>query len=246
VCMGELELMLKTQSPAGETAAVLIEPVMGEGGYVPAPYSFMQDLRSFCTRNDILLIADEVQSGFGRTGKMFGIEHSGVEPDIMIMAKGMASGYPISATVTRDDISAQQGEATGCMGGTYGGNAVACAAASATLDVFENEGIVFNAVARGEQLQEGLRRIASIVNTGEPVIEDVRGLGLMIGCEFNLGLTGLSARVSKLCHERKMLLLPTGVRETIRFVPALVVQEEEVEECLGIFEASVQQALSER
>jgi 4-aminobutyrate aminotransferase len=247
VVMEELDLMLKTQSPQAETAAVLIEPVLGEGGYVPAPVSFMQELREWCTKNEILLIADEVQSGFGRTGKMFAVEHSGVEPDVLVVAKGMASGYPIAATVTRDDISAKQGQSTGCMGGTYGGNAVSCAAAMATMDVFENEGVVVNTVERGEQLQNGLRQIASSVNqSGDKVIEDVRGLGLMIGCEFNISLTGLSARISQLCHDRNMLLLPTGVRETIRFVPPLVVKEDEVEECLDIFNSSLQQALSER
>jgi len=246
VVLGELDLMLKTQTPQGETAAVLIEPVLGEGGYVPAPLPFMRALRDWCTSNDILLIADEVQSGFGRTGKMFAVEHSGVEPDILVMAKGIASGYPLAATVTRDDISIKQGVASGAMGGTYGGNAVACAAAMATLDVFESEDIVGNSFARGEQLRSGLRDIAATVNGAEDVITDVRGLGLMVGCEFNLGMTGICGAISKKCHEKDLLLMTTGVRETLRFMPALVVSEAEIDEALAVFKQSVQEVLAER
>ena len=142
VVMGEMELMLKTMTSPSETAAVIIEPVLGEGGYYAAPPEFMRLLRDFCDRHGILLIADEVQSGFGRTGKMFAVEHSETRPDIMVMAKGIASGYPLSAIVCSSDLSNRQ--AKGCMGGTYGGNAVSCAAALATLDVFEREKILDN------------------------------------------------------------------------------------------------------
>ena len=248
IVMSELELMLKTATAPWETAAVLIEPVLGEGGYVPAPVPFMKALRAFCDAHDIMLIADEVQSGFGRTGKLFAIEHSGIEPDILIMAKGIASGYPISAIATRAEVSAAQAAdgGMGCVGGTYGGNAVACAAAMATLDVFEAEDVVANAEARGEQLRDGLRRVAEAPAT-QGAIEDVRGWGLMVGCEFDPKLTGLAGRISKLCLEdHQLMLLPTGVREAMRFVPALVVTEAEIDECLGKFEASLAQAVAEQ
>ena len=172
-------MMLKTMTSPGETAAVLIEPVLGEGGYVPAPLPFMQELRRWCDRHNILLLADEVQSGFGRTGKMFAVEHSSVVPDVLIMAKGIASGYPLSAIATRSDLSEKQAAdgGMGCMGGTYGGNDVCCAAAMATLDVFVDEGLVANSHERGEQIQAALRRIQASARA-HGVIQDVRGLGL--------------------------------------------------------------------
>ena len=144
--LNQLEILLKQRSHPEETAAILLEPVQGEGGYIAPPASFMQGLRKICDKHGILLIADEVQSGFGRTGKMFAIEHTGVTPDIMVMAKGIASGYPISGIVSRKELMDRQ--PAGSMGGTYSGNAVACAAAKATLEIFEEENIIENVNAR--------------------------------------------------------------------------------------------------
>jgi 4-aminobutyrate aminotransferase len=241
--MWQLELLLKQQTQATETAAVLLEPVLGEGGYVPPPPSFLPALRDFCDSHRLLLICDEVQSGFGRTGKMFAIEHYGVTPDILIAAKGIASGYPLSAVITTSELSDRQ--MPGCMGGTYGGSAVSCAAALATLDVFEEERLLENVQQRGAQLMDGLRSIATRIHADKGVEMQVRGLGLMVACEFNSAQVpkGLAGAISAGCLERGMLLLPTGIFETLRFVPGLVVTEAEVEEALQIFEGALEQQL---
>ncbi len=146
-CLRELNLLMHGQTTSEETAAIIIEPVLGEGGYVPAPAGFLQELRAFCTRNNVLFIADEVQSGFGRTGKVFAYEHAGIEPDILVMAKGMGSGLPISAIASRRELMDKW--RAGSHGGTYGGgSAIASAAALATLQVLQDEGLVENAAAR--------------------------------------------------------------------------------------------------
>jgi len=232
----QLELLLKQQVNASEVAAVIIEPVLGEGGYLPVSKSFMQQLRAYCDRNDFLLIADEVQCGFGRTGKMFAVEHTGTTPDILVAAKGIASGYPLSAVVTRSDISASQ--AKGCMGGTYGGNAVACAAAIATLDVFEQEAVLDNVQARGAQAMASL---TALKLSGAPVGE-VRGLGLMIGVEFDSNYKGIAGAVVKSCLDRGVLALATGVHETVRLMPALTISEVEMAEGISVFCDSVLEA----
>lgn len=237
--MRQLELLLKEQVQASEVAGVLIEPVMGEGGYVPASPAFMQQLRAYCDRNDMFLIADEVQCGYGRTGKMFAIEHTDVVPDIMIMAKGIASGYPLSAVATRSEISATQPK--GCMGGTYGGNVVACAAAIATLDVFEQEAVLENVIARGAQATEAL---AALKRAGAPIGE-VRGEGLMLGVEFDGAYKGIAGKVVAKCFEKGMLLLQTGVYECIRVIPPLTVTEAEMKEGLDIFSRSIMEAAEE-
>jgi len=241
-------MALKMQTPASDTAAVILEPILGEGGFVVPPPGFLTSLRAWCDKHDILLIADEVQSGVGRTGKMWAVDHEDVRPDIMVIAKGIASGYPLAAVLARSELSDQQ--VPGCMGGTYGGNAVACAAAIATLEVFEQEGILQNVVRRGEQLEKGLE-IMRQKPQFKNVIGDVRGRGLMVAAEFRDpgfgdGYAGIAKDVSMGCLERNMLLLNTGARETIRFAPPLVVTETEVEECLSIFEASLTSALATR
>ena len=235
----QLELLLKQQTQPTETAAVLLEPVLGEGGYVVPPASFLPALRDFCDSHDLLLIADEVQSGFGRTGCMFAIDHWDVTPDILVVAKGIASGYPLSAVVSTSDLTDRQ--APGCMGGTYGGNAVSCAAALATLDVFEREGLLDNVQQRGAQLTTGLHAMAERLYATAGVEMEIRGLGLMVACEFNPAQVpkGVAGAVSTGCLERGMLLLPTGIFETLRFVPGLVVTEAEIEEALHTFEEAV-------
>jgi 4-aminobutyrate aminotransferase len=168
-----LDMALLQQAALTDVAAVLIEPVLGEGGYVVPPPGWLRALREWCDAKGVLLIADEVQCGFGRTGKMWACDDEGVSPDVLISAKGLASGYPLAAVFAKAEVAAAQ--APNSCGGTYGGNAVACAAAMATLDVFEAEGVLANATARGEQLQRGLAHIGHAF--GGELIGDVRGHG---------------------------------------------------------------------
>ncbi len=177
-CIDQLETLLKSQSAPSETAAIVIEPVLGEGGYVVPPLEFMHELRALCDQHGILLVADEVQSGVGRTGKWFALEHFNVVPDILITAKGIASGMPLSALVTRKDLMSKW--ITGSHGGTYGGNAVACAAAVGTIQAIKEEHLVENSLARGAQLLTGLLKLQQDFS----VMGDVRGLGLMTATEF--------------------------------------------------------------
>lgn len=229
-----LELILLQQAKASEIAAVIIEPVLGEGGYVVPPQGFLKSLREWCSKHDILFIADEVQCGYGRTGRQWAVEHFDVNPDILVSAKGIASGYPLSMVTSRSDLTAKQ--QPGCMGGTYGGNAVSCAAALATLEVFKKEGVVENAASRGKQLMDGLKKIAA--KKGSP-IGDVRGLGLMIGVEFDPDAGKVAAKVAANCFDQGLLILTTGHRDTIRLIPPLVITSQEVEEVLEVFEKAV-------
>ena len=158
-CLHELKRLLKSQTAPEETACIVIEPVLGEGGYVVPPAEFMRELRALCDQYGILLVADEVQSGVGRTGKWFALEHFGVQPDVLITAKGIASGMPLSALATRKDLMAKW--ITGSHGGTYGGNAVACAAAVATLRVIKEEKLLDNVNARSEQSAVRLAEVAA-------------------------------------------------------------------------------------
>ena len=170
--------LLKTVIAPSQVAAILIEPVQGEGGYYPAPVAFLQGLRALCDEHGILLIADEVQSGYGRTGAMWAFEHAGIVPDVVCVAKAIANGLPLSAIVTRTELARQWGR--GAHGTTYGGNPVACAAGLAVLETIRDEGLVENARARGVELAGGLRELMA----DHPGIGDVRGPGLMIGVEF--------------------------------------------------------------
>lgn len=233
--LDQVRLLLKQQTAPQETAAILLEPVLGEGGYVLPPASFMQGLREICDEHGILLIADEVQSGFGRTGKFFAVEHFGVTPDILIMAKGLASGFPLSAIAARREIMDKW--IPGSHGGTYGGNAVSCAAAVETINVIRDEGLLQNAVERGAQLTDGLTELQ-----GRFPIADVRGAGLMVGVEFADDVAyGTVGKISKACLDQDMLLLTTSIYETIRFIPPLTVSAEEIEAGLRIFERALAQ-----
>ena len=174
----ELDLTFHQFIYPDRVAAIIVEPILGEGGYVVPPPGFLPRLREITRQHGILLVADEVQTGFGRTGRMFAVEHWDVEPDILTMAKGIASGLPLSGIVARRDLLDRW--APGTHGGTFGGNVVSCAAANATLDVIRDEGLVANAAARGEQFLAGLRRLAPKY----PSIGDTRGLGLMVALEF--------------------------------------------------------------
>lgn len=234
-CLRELDRLFHSQTKPDETAAVIIEPVLGEGGYVPAPARFLRELADFCHANNTLLIADEVQCGFGRTGKFFAFEHAGIEPDIVVMAKGLGSGLPISAIAARRSLMDKW--VPGTHGGTYGGgSAIAVASALATVEVMQSEGVITNAAERGVQLMTGLLRLKNQY----PVIGDVRGLGLMVGTEFKDKETTLE--IQRACIKRNLLLLTCGTYENvIRWIPPLIVTENQIEEALGIFEQALQE-----
>src|SRR4030066_2172409 len=234
-CLGELENLLLSQTAPQETAAILIEPVLGEGGYVVPPKEFLQSLRKLCDLHGILLIADEVQSGFGRTGKWFAQEHFEIVPDIMTVAKGIASGLPLSGVFSRIDLMKKW--ATGTHGGTYGGNAVACSAAVATVRAMRDEDMPGNARMRGAQLISRLKDIQSKYE----MIGDVRGLGLMVGVEFrNLERKPektTTKTVINACLAEKLLLLSCGTYDNvIRWIPPLIVTEKQIDDAVDIFE----------
>jgi 4-aminobutyrate aminotransferase len=243
-CIDELELLLLTQTAVQETAAILIEPVLGEGGYVVPPASFMRRVREICDQNGILLIADEIQSGFGRTGRWFAFENFGITPDIMTVAKGLASGMPISGVFSRMDLMKKW--IPGSHGGTFGGNAVSAAAAAATIRAMKDEEMLANAKRRGEQLMTGLRHLQEEF----PVIGDVRGLGLMLGAEFREPASkkpdkNTAKAVIHACQERNLLLLTCGPWDnTIRWIPPLVVTEEQIGHALDVFRDSLREVAS--
>lgn len=242
-CLGELDYMLATVTAPDETAAIIIEPILGEGGYVVPPPGFLQGLRRLCDKTGILLILDEVQTGFGRTGKWFGHEHFGINPDIMVMAKGIASGFPLSAIATRKDIMDKW--PPGTHGGTYGGNAVACAAGAATIEAMKEEHMVENAARLGPILLGGLRDLQEEF----PVIGDVRGVGLMAAAEFTAPgndwheSKNMAKAVQKHClDDGKLMLLTCGPYENvIRWIPPLITNEGQIQEALGIFQNAVKQ-----
>ena len=208
-----------------EVAAVFVEPVQGEGGYVVPTPGWLRDLRELCSEHGILLIVDEVQSGMGRTGKMWAVEHFGVEPDIVLSGKGIASGLPLGAMTARADLMTWQ---KGAHGSTYGGNPLACAAALATIDLLE-DGLVDNAARVGALLMDGLKQLQE----RQDLIREVRGLGLMIGIEF--GTAEVADAVELACLRRGLLTLRTG-DSAIRISPPLVVAEEQGKTGLRIFE----------
>lgn len=243
-CKKGLDLLLCGQTAPDETAAIIIEPVLGEGGYVPAPAAYLHYLREVCDKHGILMIMDEVQTGFGRTGKLFCFEHAGVKPDVIVMAKGLGSGVPISAVAASAEIMRQW--TPGTHGGTYGGgSAINSAAASATIDVILEEGLLQNATERGQQLQEGLKALQKKF----PAIGDVRGIGLMVATEFSNKDKSPNAdattRIIKACISKGLLLLSCGsYKNVVRWIPPLVVTEEQINESLSIFESALTEVFS--
>ena len=230
----ELDYLFATVSAPNETAAFFIEPVLGEGGYVPANTEFMAGLRERADAHGILLVMDEIQTGFGRTGKFWGHDHFGVRPDVVLIAKGLASGFPLSGIAASGELMAKAWP--GSQGGTYGGNAVSCAAAVATLDVIQDESLVENAAARGRQLLDGAR----LVGDKTPAIGDVRGLGLLVGSEFTKpdgeADTATAQAAQKAAAERGLLLLTCGAyMNVVRMVPPLIVDADQVDEALRIW-----------
>jgi 4-aminobutyrate aminotransferase len=228
----ELDYILATLTSPAETAAFFVEPVLGEGGYIPGNTAFFQGLRERADRHGILLVFDEIQTGFGRTGRFFGHQHFDVRPDVITIAKGLASGFPLSGIAAPAELMAKAWP--GSQGGTYGGNAVACAAAVATLEVIQSEGLVENAAARGLQLIEGARKYSTAA------VGDVRGLGLLVGSEFTTAAgepdTATAGAAQQLAARKGLLLLTCGAySNVVRMVPPLVVSEAQIDDALALW-----------
>ncbi len=229
--------LFKTTTPPDEVAGIVVEVVQGEGGYVPAPQNFLKELRRICDEHGIMLIADEVQSGMGRTGKMFAIDHYGVEPDIICMAKGIGSGLPIGATVARADI---MDWGKGAHASTFGGNPVCIASALKTIELLQG-GLVENSRAMGEYLKAGLQKLMDKYDC----IGDVRGLGLMLGVEFVTDKASMAPdvalrdRIEMACYNAGLIILGCGAN-SIRWSPALIISKENIDVALEIFEAAIQ------
>ena len=236
------EKLFKTTVPPEEVAAIFVEPIQGEGGYVVAPTVFMQELRKICDRHGILLVADEVQSGAGRTGKWWAIEHTGVEPDIVCSAKGIASGMPLGICMTRAEI---MDWVPGSHASTYGGNPIAIAATLATMDILEREGIANASLVGGKILErlEGWKKT-------HPLVGDVRGRGLMIGLELVADketrepAQALRNKVETLCFEKGLLILGCG-ESSLRLCPPLILSEDEATVALDILEEALTQVEEE-
>jgi 4-aminobutyrate aminotransferase len=239
---GRLEELFHTLVYPEHVAAFIVEPVLGEGGYIVPPAGFLPRLREIADRHGILLIADEVQTGFGRTGRFFAVEHWGVEPDILTFAKGVASGLPLSGLIAKQDVLRHW--RTSAHGGTYGGNVVSCAAANATIDVIQDERLVENAAVRGAQLLDGLRALKARHRT----IGDIRGLGLMVALEFVKPDEGdgrvpnpeITKRVVAEALKRRLIVLTAGSHvQVARIIPPLVTTADEVDLALRILAESL-------
>jgi 4-aminobutyrate aminotransferase len=241
----DLEMLFEQVIAANRVAAVLVEPIVGEGGYLVPPADFLPRLRAITQKYGILLIADEIQTGFGRTGKLFAIQNWDVQPDIITMAKGIASGLPLSGILARKDLF--DAWKPGMHGGTYGGNVVACAAANATLDVIEDEGLIANAAARGRQLLDGLRAVAR----KHAELGDVRGLGLMVGLEFvkpgpaHEPDGALAHRVLDGALNRRLIALSAGTfGQVVRLIPPLVTTADEADLAIRILDETITEAIA--
>jgi len=240
-CLRELKHLFKSQTAPQETAAIVVEPVLGEGGYVVPPDGFLPALRELCDDMGILLIADEVQSGFGRTGRWFAVDHLGVVPDVLIMAKGIASGLPLAGLAARRELMEEW--TPGSHGGTYGGNVIACAAAAETIRVMRDERLIENAHAMGQVLMAGLRQLQK----AHPEIGEVRGRGLMIASEFTdpdgAAGTQRAKAVVQAAFQRGLMLLTCGSYDNVvRWIPPLIVNAAQIEEGLETFEQALVQS----
>jgi 4-aminobutyrate aminotransferase/(S)-3-amino-2-methylpropionate transaminase len=242
-----LQQLFGTEVMPEHVAAIVIEPELGEGGFVPAPAAFMQRLRAITEQHGIVLVADEVQSGFGRTGKMFGYQHAGIQPDLVVMAKSLAAGLPLSAVVGKSAI--MDAPLPGGLGGTYGGNPMACASALAVLDVFEEEGLVARAAAIGDQMRDALLRLQGRV----PQIGDVRGLGAMLAIELVTDPAtkepdaDFAQRVIDRARDRGLLLLKCGPhKNVVRLLPPLTASAEEIASGITMLERAVLESVVQR
>jgi 4-aminobutyrate aminotransferase len=222
------QVLFKRLVSPKEVAAIVVEPILGEGGYVVPPDGWFTYLRELCSKHGILLVADEVQSGMGRTGRWWAIQHFGVEPDVVLSGKGIASGMPLGAIIAREDLMSWE---SGAHGSTYGGNPLACAAALATIRLIE-DGLMDNAVAMGARFTDGL----NVIRDRHPVIRDVRGLGLMIGVQF--ADHEHMAAVELAAFRRGLLVLGCG-DDVIRISPPLTIAPDQVDTALEVFEDAV-------
>jgi 4-aminobutyrate aminotransferase/(S)-3-amino-2-methylpropionate transaminase len=243
--MDALKQLLAAHIEPDQVAAVIVEPQLGEGGFVPAPIDFLRQLRTFTREHGIVLIADEIQTGFGRTGRMFAYEHAGIEPDVITMAKSLGGGLPISAVVGTAAI--MDAPRPGGLGGTYAGNALACAAALAVLDIFEREKLVERAAAMGASIRHRLEQLKEEV----PAIGDVRGLGCMLAIELVVDRESrepdpaLASRIVDNAREGGLLLLKAGpFKNVVRLLPPLTATDDELEQGLGILVTAVRSSLS--
>jgi len=241
--LAQLRDLVKTTIGEGEVAAFIIEPVAGEGGFIPAPASFLRGLRDYARQIGALWIDDEVQAGMGRTGRWWAVDHHDLEPDLLATAKALASGFPLGAVIGRAEV--MDTVEPGMLGSTFGGNPAACAAALATIDVIEDEGLLERARVIGMAIGERFRALQA----RQPRLGDVRGLGAMVGLEFvaDDGRTpdpGTVQHVVEGCRERGMLVLPTGTYgNVIRLLPPIRMSDAELEEGLATLEASIDAAL---
>jgi 4-aminobutyrate aminotransferase/(S)-3-amino-2-methylpropionate transaminase len=234
--LAALEAMFETEVAADRVAAIVIEPVLGEGGFVPAPADYLRGLRRIADRHGIVLVSDEIQSGFGRTGTMFAIEHAGVVPDLVLVAKSLAGGLPLAGVIGRAEI--MDAPLPGGLGGTFAGNPLACAAALATLDAFAEDGILENAVEVGNRTRAALVGL----QRENPDIVDVRGLGAMLA--FELGAVAPAARIVEAARERGLLLLRAGAGNVIRLLMPLTITRRDLDAGLEILAQSCAAALA--
>ena len=241
-CLKALDTLFAVQILPERVAAIIIEPVQGDGGFLPASPAFMQALREITTRHGIVLICDEVQTGFGRTGKMFGFQHTGIQPDLITVAKSLGGGLPISGVVGKAEI--MDAPTPGGLGGTYGGNALACAASLAVLDLLEHDNLLERANQLGDQLKARLQQLADKY----ACIGDVRGIGFMRAIEIIDFETGkpdaaLTQKILDCACQEGLLLIKCGVqRNTIRFLAPLVTSDSQLEEALHIIDIALARA----
>lgn len=243
-CLEAVERAIRIDLGEDQVAAVIIEPVQGEGGFIPLPEGYLSGLQSICARYGILLIADEIQTGFGRTGKLFASEHWQVEPDIIVLAKSLAAGLPLAAVVGRAEV--MDSVHVGGLGGTYGGNPVACAAALAVLEVIDAEELVDRAGRIGEVMTARLRRLQGELKG----IGDVRGLGAMVAVELVIPGTDRkpakteTGEVIKRCHEHGLIVLKAGINDNcVRALPPLVITDDQLNRGMDIWEDALCSAL---
>lgn len=234
-----LRELFATQVAPDRVAAIIIEPVLGEGGFIAAPPEFLRSLRGIADEFGIVLIADEIQSGFGRTGKHFAIEHAGIEADLITVAKSMAGGLPLSAIIGKAEI--MDAPSAGGLGGTYAGNPIACAAALAVLEIYKQEHLLERSVAIGERIRKELHALANRF----PSVVEIRGIGAMVGVEFGRHTDGTSfaEKIIVAARDRGLLLLLAGRRDAIRFLVPLVITETELDEALARFTESCEAVL---
>lgn len=242
--LAELDTLFATEVVPEQVAAILIEPVQGDGGFLPAPVEFMQALRALTERHGIVLIADEIQTGFGRTGKMFGFEHSNIQPDLVTVAKSMGGGLPISGVVGRTEM--MQSPSPGGLGGTYGGSALSCAAALAVLDIFADEQLLERGIAMGKRLETGLRQLQA----KHPLIAEVRGQGPMLAIELLSGSRATSEdatlvqQVIDHCREGGLLVIKCGVhRNVIRFLAPLNTSDQQIDEAVAVLDSALSKTM---